>query len=178
MEDLTGKTMGTWEIIRFSHIREDHVKHGTRNRRFWNVRCINCGHERVAEKHNMVPPSGGRCQKCWGRKRGETGCNELYDTYIRNARNYEREFSLTMEEFAYITSSSCHYCGVEPIQVKELKSESTWSTYFYNGIDRVDNDMGYVSGNCIPCCVVCNRAKNDMSYDNFMQYINRIKNKE
>lgn len=43
--------------------------------------------------------------------------------------------------------------------------------YTYNGIDRVNNDIGYIKNNCIPCCKICNRAKNSMSYDDFLNWI-------
>lgn len=46
----------------------------------------------------------------------------------------------------------------------------------WNGIDRKNNDLGYVASNCVPCCVICNRGKNNMSYNDFVSYISRIKN--
>jgi hypothetical protein len=30
------------------------------------------------------------------------------------------------------------------------------------GLDRLDNDIGYMSGNVVPCCGICNTTKNSM----------------
>jgi hypothetical protein len=51
---------------------------------------------------------------------------------------------------------------------------SRTNEYTYSGIDRLDNNIGYVSGNCVPCCSVCNYAKRDMTVDQFKNWIKRI----
>jgi hypothetical protein len=43
-----------------------------------------------------------------------------------------------------------------------------------NGIDRVDNTLGYELGNVIPCCSVCNRAKSNLPLDYFLRWYNTI----
>ena len=43
-----------------------------------------------------------------------------------------------------------------------------------NGIDRVDNDKGYVRGNIVPCCTNCNIAKNTFLITEFEEWINRV----
>lgn len=45
----------------------------------------------------------------------------------------------------------------------------------YNGIDRKNSSEGYTLGNSLPCCRVCNRAKSDMDYEEFKQWIKDIK---
>jgi hypothetical protein len=44
----------------------------------------------------------------------------------------------------------------------------------YNGIDRIHNDIGYVEYNCVPCCIICNRAKNSMPYEDFVDWIDNL----
>jgi len=44
----------------------------------------------------------------------------------------------------------------------------------YNGIDRVDNAIGYLTDNCVACCKVCNRAKLQMSKNEFFDHIKKI----
>lgn len=34
-------------------------------------------------------------------------------------------------------------------------------------IDIIDNNKGYIVDNIIPCCIVCNRAKGNMSLEEF-----------
>lgn len=54
--------------------------------------------------------------------------------------------------------------------------EDRGQDYAYNGIDRMDNSKGYVDGNVLPCCSICNHAKHVMNYDDFISWINRIVN--
>ena len=75
-------------------------------------------------------------------------------TYRKVARKYEREFKLTKDEFAAIISQPCYYCG-------ELQEN-------FNGIDRMDNSKGYELYNCVPCCSMCNRMKNNYNINEFM----------
>jgi hypothetical protein len=42
---------------------------------------------------------------------------------------------------------------------------------YHNGIDRVDNDKGYISDNCVPCCWKCNNMKNTMKQKDFINHI-------
>ena len=46
--------------------------------------------------------------------------------------------------------------------------------YKYNGIDRVNSELGYELTNCVSCCISCNIAKSDHSYEEFVQLIKRI----
>ena len=51
------------------------------------------------------------------RKRGGEGYttwNWSYQIYKRNAKNKERKFNLTLEDFKQLASQNCHYCGSEP----------------------------------------------------------------
>ncbi|WP_146203669.1 hypothetical protein [Azospirillum sp. TSO5] len=42
----------------------------------------------------------------------------------------------------------------------------------FNGIDRKDPLKGYTTENCVPCCFEINRAKSDMTIDEFTCLIN------
>ena len=55
-------------------------------------------------------------------------------------------------------------------QKKRLSSE----VLKINGIDRIDNNIGYTKENSVPCCEICNKAKRDMSYNDFINYLKRI----
>ncbi len=174
--DLSGRLIGIWRVMSFSHTKERSSCGKVRKRHYWLGKCTNCGSERKLEEHNMLPPAGGKCQNCWGNPQGHSGFKELLDSYNRNARKLKREFLLTEQEFKDITSKHCYYCNCPPLQIKCNKRLKTkWGAYLYNGIDRINNDVGYLLPNCVPCCVICNRAKNNMSYVDFMAYINRIK---
>ena len=46
--------------------------------------------------------------------------------------------------------------------------------YTYNGIDRVDNTRGYTLDNVVPCCFKCNRAKDTMTKEEFLEWVGRV----
>jgi len=87
-----------------------------------------------------------------------------------------REFALPFEWFKHTIHAPCHYCGrVDRNSINVAsKRPGEWliKDFRYNGIDRLNNEMGYVIQNSIPCCAVCNRAKNSMGYQEFIEYIN------
>ena len=37
-----------------------------------------------------------------------------------------------------------------------------------------NNLLGYTVENCLPCCQICNGAKSDMTYEEFMSWIQDI----
>lgn len=78
--------------------------------------------------------------------------------------------NLTVEEIRTIMLSNCHYCGGSP------KNRRIRIAIKYTGIDRVDSNKGYISGNCVPCCNACNRAKSDMTLDEFNSWIKGLVN--
>ena len=58
--------------------------------------------------------------------------------------------------------------GKSPSQICKSKR----STYIYNGIDRVNNDLGYNIENCVSACKEVNMGKYTYSKD---EYINMCK---
>lgn len=102
--------------------------------------------------------------------------NDLIGKYKRRARRKELDWQLSVEMCENLFKSTCFYCGVEPKQVHGDYRE-TCEGYIYNGIDRVDNSVGYVKENVVACCKVCNRAKEQTSLKEFMDYFSRIVDK-
>lgn len=89
-----------------------------------------------------------------------------YKVYVRSANKRGRKFKLSISEASYLFSSSCFYCGFFP------------SDGSLNGIDRVDNEKDYITENCVPACSLCNRMKNILKLDEFLDHINKINNFE
>ena len=46
----------------------------------------------------------------------------------------------------------------------------------FNGIDRIDSNIGYTVNNCVPCCTICNHMKNDLTTDEFYNHIKLLYN--
>jgi len=107
---------------------------------------------------------------------GESSFNYLWHTYNRNARKRNIEFSLTREEFKTLTIGNCEYCGRKPNRaVKHLSQKRTYvNPYLHNGVDRVDNTLGYTLDNSVPCCRDCNVGKGIKTVDEFKLWIERV----
>lgn len=101
---------------------------------------------------------------------GVAARNSLLCGYKQSAKDRSLSFTLTEPQFNKLTKSSCYYCGIEPYRV----SKGDNGNYIYNGIDRVDNDRGYDIDNCVPCCKVCNRAKDIMTQQQFIEWVMRV----
>ena len=102
------------------------------------------------------------------------GCGplkELFSTYRKGARGRELGFELSLIQFENLINGNCHYCGIEPKQKRKRYNDEI---FVYNGIDRLDNSIGYFLSNCVSCCKVCNKSKNNMSLSEFRDWIDRL----
>lgn len=92
-----------------------------------------------------------------------TGIDRLFFYYEKQAKNRNLEFSLDKEYFKLLVNGECAYCGNPP--------SSNLRGYKYIGIDRVDNNKGYIKGNVVSCCKTCNFAKRTMPLEEFKSWI-------
>lgn len=106
---------------------------------------------------------------------GEAGFNHLYRRYKGAAKWRGLSFSLTREDVRGITKRNCEYCGAEPAQVC-VRPGSEGSDYIYNGIDRVNNEIGYEIENVVPACGKCNSIKRAMTKKDFVNWIDTVYN--
>ncbi len=65
-----------------------------------------------------------------------------------------------------IMTSPCEYCGGFD------KSDKVYGKF--NGVDRVNNLVGYTHKNCVPCCWWCNTIKLDKSVKDVFEHITRM----
>lgn len=165
--DLTGKVFGTLEVIELDLVRSSRTK-------YWKCRCICCGKVLSLQSQYL---RNGRPKLCRhpGRDRGKligVAASLAYADYKSGAKKRELTFDITPEQFVYLTSQCCIYCGTEPSKL--WKSKAGDSTYISNGIDRIDNAQGYKINNCVPCCKLCNYAKRDIPFDEYTQWLDTI----
>ncbi len=127
--------MGSWKLVR-QGIRKCYV-------------CKNIFPLSTEFFHKNKSRSTGlmaACKKCISTIRYTPHKKFLH--YIYNAKKRKKSFKLSEEEFNSIVTSNCFYCGKPP---KEGE--------YGNGIDRINNDLGYEISNCVPCCSPCNYLK-------------------
>lgn len=88
--------------------------------------------------------------------------NKLYE-YKRGADSAKRNiyWYLSDEYATELFKGNCHYCGIS-------------SSECLNGIDRKDNNRGYVPDNCLSCCETCNFMKGELAYEQFIDMCRRV----
>jgi len=146
--------------------------------------CIDCNKEIYNQKPCL------RCKSCNMKNHWKTGVvtakgnskiefqlasfNCVFNVFKHGAKKREHDFSLSKEEFRKLTSQSCIYCGKLPEQCFKCHEGELNGVYKYNGLDRVNSDLGYTIKNSVPCCGICNRAKNTLTVNEFLSHIKRI----
>lgn len=145
-----------------------------------------CGNE-FTIKHTSKLKNGGkfRCRDCYVLRDSESYSPEwgyrLAMKRIKNdAARAGRVFEITLDEFMIISQQDCFYCKLPPSNKLTYVSNAGNFTreFIYSGMDRVDNEVGYIRTNVVPCCIICNRAKNNMPFDEFMSWISRLRGSE
>jgi len=174
--DLTGHKKGRLTVLSYSY---SHTQPSGQKRAMWNVIC-ECGTEKKISTSGLT--SGKTiscgCYKAEGLNKKEEGVssfNHKYRGYKARARTHNKniEFTLTKEEFREIVLKPCHYCGVESSS-RTMAKPTANGAFVSNGIDRIDSSLGYIKGNCLPCCTICNWMKGDLSYNDFFSHIKGI----
>lgn len=97
---------------------------------------------------------------------------KVYHSYKFDQRKLE--FNLSKEDVKSLTSKDCTYCGDPPKSIS--LSDNKMGEYVYNGIDRVDPNIGHILENCVTCCFICNRAKSNMGLKDFLEWIKKVHN--
>lgn len=102
---------------------------------------------------------------------GEGNRRDILRSYKSGAKDRNRTWNISDDEATFLFESDCHYCGMAPSNRAHSQGRVP---YYYNGIDRIDNKIGYESGNVIPCCRRCNFAKGTSNYADFINWAKRI----
>jgi hypothetical protein len=191
--DLTGQKIGRLLVI------EKCVSMIDKNyREFWKCKC-DCGEIKYIRHDHLLSNSPTKSCGCITkeliRELGKKGTPESHRKSGLTNRNKDREFifinrfinrakmnarkrklvySLDYDVVKCLIHSPCFYCGELPSSTLIL--ETTKEEMLYNGIDRIDSSLGYIKNNCVPCCKYCNRAKSDMSTEEFSLWIYKIYN--
>ncbi|MBO5384524.1 MAG: hypothetical protein J6A30_09515 [Ruminococcus sp.] len=170
--DRTGQKFGRLTVIRPDGVYTKPC--GTTESKFW-CKC-DCGNELSVLSHNLVSGNTSSCG-CLAKEIGLSKLlpnnkgviNHIILQYKRHARERNLEWRLTYEEVEKIISMPCHYCGTVNSNCHITKNCK--KGFKHNGIDRIDNTKGYIPDNIVPCCCICNRAKNNMEKDEFIAWV-------
>ncbi len=166
--DLTGQMAGKWAIGEMSQVQ---------GRMFFKCTC-SCGLEKTVSYQALKRGKSNGCKKCSQLERYLPNHQGIYNriqcSYKKCAKNKNRDFTLTASEFRTLVDGDCHYCGSKPANKRRLNPKKDSEIILCNGIDRVNNDLGYTKENCVSCCIICNKAKGDISQDEWLSYLDRL----
>lgn len=160
------------------------ISHHSREKGY-NCLC-DCGNTTVAKIYELKSGRWASCG-CLMReklsKRAYKGLNvsakhNIFKQYQSAAKRRGYCFNLPKDYFLKLIESPCHYCGAENSMSTETKLKLQENDiYYYNGVDRVDNTIGYTVENCVPCCKICNNSKNTLSLKDWKAWIYKIYHK-
>ena len=182
IKDLTGEQFGRLTVLS----RNLDVCTDGRSA-YWVCKC-QCGHIKTICGSNLTRPNGTKSCGCLAKELSANRCslarklpdgeacfNSLLYYYKRNARIRGIKFDLSKDEFRNMVDKPCFYCGAEATNT--LASRYTTGNFQYNGIDRIDNSLGYSKSNCVSACKTCNRMKSDMQQSEFFEHILQVANR-
>lgn len=150
----------------------------------WNCIC-DCGNSTIARQGNLRTGHTSSCGCITTKGRvttdpGHAGCQKLFSNYKNSAKKRNLEFSLTKNEFVDLITKDCFYCGVKPSRISSVKVNSEEaelnSRFYFNGIDRINSELGYTLQNCTSCCYDCNVAKFENTQQEFYSWVSKVYN--
>lgn len=170
-KNLVGTRSGALTVTAYSHSKNWKA--------YWKVLC-DCGTRRILP---TTAVTGAKAQKWCG-----PSCTErLLDdetrvkrrrllTYKNGARTRNLQWELADDEAWELMQSNCYWCGDPPLVTTFWKRDRRNRTAIWpvNGIDRLESEIGYVTGNCVASCFECNRAKSDLSRRQFLEHVQTI----
>ena len=169
--NLIGKKFGKLLVIERAN-KPDHIKS---NKIYCLCEC-DCGRKKIIRysdlKNGHTKSCGCYQEEIINKRIGKDAKNRVFSNYKGDSKRKKRNFSLSKEKFFEIIEKRCFYCGVEPSNKEKGRYNN--GEYVYNGIDRIDNTIGYIEGNVVPCCWKCNQAKRSMDITVFYEWSDRL----
>ena len=169
-----GKTFGRLTVIGMIGNRADRVATGV----YWSCRCA-CGSTTQVHGKSLRDGTTSSCG-CVGTEKLRQRTTKPKGIAVRNqavrsvhvsARTRGISVDLTNDQILELFVQPCAYCGSGASNLSRHPDSA--GEFAYNGIDRVNNAVGYTIENCVTCCKDCNYAKRDRSADEFRAWIRR-----
>lgn len=166
--DETGNRYGRLMVL--GYVGSRGTAKATRAR--WRCRC-QCGTEVTVNGLDLRSGNSKSCG-CWRnelryRPDGVAAFNQLYLNLSGNAQVRKYKFDLTPEQVRNLVVQNCYYCDAPPASVFSRPG----GDFYYNGLDRVNNNIGYSLTNVRTCCKHCNYAKGTKTVAEFKAWLTR-----
>ena len=164
-KDITGLKFGKLTVIKYLYMN-------THRQSMWECGC-SCGNTFTTSSNSL---RAGKAKSCGcSLVKSQSVLNRIYSDYKLSAEKRGYVFSLTLNDFQRLISLDCFYCGAPPSNTKKHSNKHNPNRELqYNGLDRLDNKLGYTLDNVVPSCFICNRAKQSMTFPDFRDWILKI----
>lgn len=178
---------------KFSRLTTIYYRNGTHNRRGkWFCLC-ECGEHTEVGTQNLNTGGTKSCG-CLNRESASKKADKLiagrrkYEPRIASARRrwqsycYNDPINISFDEFMIISQQNCFYCGIAPFlsfnsgnEQRSSAKKKAEGAFIYNGMDRIDSSKHHTIDNIVASCYDCNRAKNNRTVQEFLDWISTIK---
>jgi hypothetical protein len=178
--DLTGRRFGRLLV-------RDFAGRNSSGNAKWKCDC-DCGNQPVIVGSNFSRRKGNGTKSCGCLKReimklhlgadavrlphGVASRNAVLSCYRQKARHAGRVWALSDEDFDRTAGGLCYYCGIPPSN--ETNHPNNNGNFIYNGIDRLNSELGYLLANVVSCCWTCNWMKRNLPPDKFLAHVKQI----
>lgn len=149
-----------------------------KRRSLWKCLC-DCGNYVNVQQSSLVTNNtkscGCRVTNPIKSYKGEfySAISAVLNDYKQSAKKRDYIFEIGREEFLKLITQNCFYCGSSHSNKMPPQNKKD-SSFTYNGIDRLDNNIGYVKNNVVTCCKQCNFLKRSLNYLDFIESIIKI----
>ncbi len=123
----------------------------------YNNQCMSCTTQKSMRKWTPEIKIYKKQQKCLITKKAKQNYQigyiapQLYENYKYSDKTHQRQFNLTIPFIKSMIINGCSYCKVS-------YGEDNI------GLDRINNKLGHIIGNVIPCCYKCNYTRKNMPF--------------
>ncbi len=175
VKSVLGQTFGKLKVI-------EEAGRNQKRMVLWRCQC-DCGKVVTRQGSTLI---GGKSTSCGcyrtdkaliakrglAQRKAGTALRNEFRHISDGARQRGYLFDIPIEVFARLSAEPCSYCGVPPSK----RTHSAHEVFVSSGLDRVDNNVGYVEGNLTSCCTTCNYMKRALGRAAFLEHVQRIVN--
>ena len=125
----------------------------SKNIGYYSSYCKTCDVERKQKRNENLSEEEKERIKQYVKEHGKLNRHkQLYHSYRKFDFHKDLQYDLTPEYIKEQIIKPCSYCQ-----------------YPSTGLDRIDNTLGHLQSNCVPCCWECNTARmNNFTYEEML----------
>jgi hypothetical protein len=182
-DDLELQEIGDWLVLNRLSVKN--------TQSYWECMC-RCGEIKEIPRSALVQRTslGCGCKRVErfslttrSKNRADLLMKRQWKAVCSRSKRFSNLPPLSFDEFKNTVTQKCFYCGVlGSRQIKDFGSKNLKTVTDFvlaiNGLDRIDSTKGYELVNVVSCCLICNRAKNTLSTEEFMSWIKQVYEKQ